>query len=39
LNNILLKLTGEFGACIVVFYICYFGIVSAMSRRYIYPSD
>lgn len=39
LNNILLKLTGEFGACIVVFYICYFGIVSAMSRRYIYPTD
>ena len=38
LNNILFKLTGEFGACIVVFYICYFGIVSAMSRRYIYPS-
>ena len=39
LNNILLKLTGEFGACIVVFYICYFRIVSVMSRRYIYPSD
>ena len=39
LNNILLKLTGEFGACIVFFYICYFGIVSAMSRSYIYPSD
>ena len=34
LNNILLKLTGEFGACITVFYICYFGIVSAMSKRY-----
>ena len=34
LNNILLKLTGEFGACIAVFYICYFGIVSAMSKRY-----
>lgn len=34
LNHILLKLTGEFGACIVFFYICYFGIVSAMSRRY-----
>ena len=32
LNNILLTLTGEFGACIVVFYICYFGIVSAMSK-------
>jgi len=32
LNNILLKLTGEFGACIAVFYSCYFGIVSAMSR-------
>ena len=39
LNNILLKLTGEFGACISVFYICYFGIVSVMSKRYIYPSD
>ena len=39
LNNILLKLTGEFGACISVFYICYFGIVSAMSKRYIYSSN
>lgn len=39
LNNILLTLTGEFGACIVVFYICYFGIVSAMSKRYIYPGE
>jgi len=39
LNNILFKLTGAFGVCIVVFYICYFGIVSAMSKRYIYPSD
>ena len=35
LNNILLQLTGEFGACIAVFYICYFGIVNAMSKRYI----
>ena len=35
LNNILLKLTGEFGACIVIFYICYFGIASAMSKQYI----
>jgi len=35
LNNILLKSTGEFGVCIVVFYICFFGIVSAMSKRYI----
>ena len=35
LKNILLKLTGEFGACIAVFYICYFGIGSAMSKRYI----
>ena len=35
LNNVPLKLTGEFGACIVVFYICYFGIVNAMSSRYI----
>lgn len=39
LNHILLKLTGEFGACISVFYICYLRIVSAMSRRYIYSSD
>ncbi len=39
LHNILLKLTGAFGACIVVFYICYFGIVSAMSKRYIYPIE
>ncbi len=39
LRHILLKLTGEFGACIVVFYFCYFGIVSAVSRRYLYPSD
>ncbi len=38
LNNILLKLTGEFGACIILFYISYFGIVSAMSKRYIIPS-
>ena len=33
LNHILLKLTGAFGACIVVFYLCYFGIVSAMCRK------
>lgn len=39
LNNILLKLTGEFGACIIIFYICYFGIVSAMSKWYINPSE
>lgn len=39
LDNILLRLTGAFGVCIAIFYICYFGIVSAMSRRYIYPSD
>ncbi len=39
LNNILLKLTGAFGACIVVFYTCYFGIVCAMSKRNMYPSD
>ncbi len=38
LNNILLRLTGGFGACIIVFYICYFRIVSAMSKRYINPS-
>ena len=39
LNNILLKLTGEFGIYIVIFYICYFKIVSIMSKRYIYPSN
>ncbi|MDE7331083.1 MAG: hypothetical protein K2O16_02430 [Lachnospiraceae bacterium] len=38
LNNILFKLTGEFWVCIIFFYICYFCIVSAMSRRYINPS-
>jgi len=37
LHNILFKLTGEFGVCIIFFYICYFGIVSAMSKRYINP--
>lgn len=35
LDNILLKLAGGFGACIVIFYICYFGIICVMSRRYI----
>ena len=35
LNNILFKLTGEFGVCIIFFYICYFEIVSVMSKRYI----
>lgn len=39
LKNILLKLTGAFGACIVVFYTCYFGIVCAMSKRNMYPPD
>lgn len=39
LHNILLKLTGAFGACIGVFYICYFEIVRAMGKRYIFPSD
>ena len=38
LNNILLKLAGGFGACIVVFYICYFGIICVMSKRYINTS-
>ena len=38
LHNILLKLTGEFGVCMIFFYICYFGIVNAMSRPYINPS-
>ncbi len=33
LNHILLKLTGAFGACIVVFYLCYFEIVSVMCRK------
>lgn len=32
MNNILLKLTGEFGACILIFYVCYLAIVSAMSN-------
>ncbi len=32
LNNILLKLTGEFGACIIIFYVCYLAIVDAMSN-------
>ena len=34
LNNILLKLTGEFWVCILFFYIFYLGIVSAMGKRY-----
>ena len=38
LNNILLKLAGGFGACIVVFYIFYFGIICVMSKRYINTS-
>lgn len=38
LNNILLKLTGEFGTCTMIFYICYFEIVSAMCKQYINPS-
>ena len=38
LNNILLKLAGGFGACIVVFYIFYFGIICVMSKRYIITS-
>lgn len=33
LHNILLKLTCEFCMCIIFFYILYFEIVSAMSRR------
>lgn len=32
LNNILFKLTGEFWACIIFFYIFYFGIVSVMGK-------
>lgn len=38
LNNILLKLAGGFGACIVVFCFCYFGIICVMSKRYINTS-
>ena len=38
LNNILLKLAGEFGTCIVVFYIFYFGIICVMSKQYINTS-
>lgn len=35
LNNILLKLTGEFFLCMLFFYICYFLGVSTMSKQYI----
>ncbi len=35
LHNILFRLVGEYGACILFFYICYFGIVRTMSKRYI----
>ncbi len=38
LNNILLKLAGEFGVCIIIFYICYFGIICVMSKQYINAS-
>ncbi len=38
LKGILFKLTGGFGAFMAIFYICYFGIVSAMSKRYINSS-
>lgn len=34
MHNILFRLTGIFGVCILFFYLCYFGIVSIMSRRY-----
>lgn len=33
-NNILFKLISIFGVCILFFCLCYFGIVSIMSRRY-----
>ncbi|NBI89881.1 FtsX-like permease family protein [Lachnospiraceae bacterium] len=32
MNYILFKLAGEFWACIIFFYICYFGIVSVMGK-------
>ena len=38
LHNILLKLAGWFGACIIIFYICYFAIICVMSKRYIKTS-
>ena len=38
LHNILLKLAGWFGACIIIFYICYFTIICVMSKRYIKTS-
>ncbi len=38
LNNILFKLAGGFGACIIIFYIFYFGIICVMSKRYINSS-
>lgn len=34
MQHILLKVSGEFGACILVFYLCYFGIACVMSRRF-----
>lgn len=33
LKHILFKLVGGYGVCILFFYICYFGIISAMSKR------
>ena len=38
LHNILLKLAGGFGVCFIVFYICYFGMISVMRKRYIKTS-
>lgn len=34
MQHILLRVSGEFGACILVFYLCYFGIACVMSRRF-----
>lgn len=34
LHNILLKSAGGFGACMILFYICYFEMICVMSRRY-----
>lgn len=34
MQHILLKVSGEFGVCILVFYLCYFGIACVMGRRF-----
>lgn len=34
MRHMLLRSGGEFGACILTFYLCYFGMISVMSRRF-----